>query len=647
MYMLSVIHAMVSTSTSGPPISAVVVGAGVGGLFCAAKLAREGFAVTVVEQNSRACAGGRLACETIVAPENGRSYRFETGPSLLLLPQIYKEAFKEIGLNPEEVLSLQRCRPSYAVHFDFEDGGPSPLEIGGNAASESQLQKNMEAFEPGSYQAYQDYLTSARANLDAGLPIFIQEQLGLPELAKLPAFLQAALLGGGAASGRNAVLRDWPLRSHAAQASELFEAPRHRALACFQDLYIGLAPADAPAVFSLLQAIELAPSPAEDDSSDSGVFYPLGSWSTIADALLEAAEASGVRFLWDHTATEVVCSDPHATDAAGEAGSMRNVRAVRAVPTRAATCATSFENDPSASLRTRADAASTAASGTAASGSTVELEADCVIVNGDLAMAEATLLPPELRRSAYHERSETLAGRTSATSSEDIGSDGVLRSQGWRYSSSTVTFCFCLDERYQQLRHHNVFLGPENAWDGLFDAVNFKGWDDRMSTGPRMHFYVHAPSRTDESAVEIPTDDAVMVLVPVPPLDERLRDDQLAEASQRIIAAARTAVMAAFERAGMKEFQSHIVHERVRSPLGWRDAYGLRRGSVFGLSHPLEQLSFLRPGRRHPGVSGLHWVGASTRPGNGVPLVLIGAMKTAEEALEDAQARGVEGRTST
>ena len=31
----------------------------------------------------------------------------------------------------------------------------------------------------------------------------------------------------------------------------------------------------------------------------------------------------------------------------------------------------------------------------------------------------------------------------------------------------------------------------------------------------------------------------------------------------------------------------------------------------------------------------MHWVGASTRPGNGVPLVLIGAMKTAEEALAD------------
>ena len=38
--------------------------------------------------------------------------------------------------------------------------------------------------------------------------------------------------------------------------------------------------------------------------------------------------------------------------------------------------------------------------------------------------------------------------------------EGLLRAGGWRYSSSTVSFYFCTDVRYPQLRHHNVFLGP-------------------------------------------------------------------------------------------------------------------------------------------------------------------------------------------
>ena len=54
----------------------LAVGGGVGGLFCAAKLAREGKAVTLIEKNPRANAGGRLECETVKA-SNGRSYRFE------------------------------------------------------------------------------------------------------------------------------------------------------------------------------------------------------------------------------------------------------------------------------------------------------------------------------------------------------------------------------------------------------------------------------------------------------------------------------------------------------------------------------------------------------------------------------------------
>ena len=186
-----------------PQPSAVVVGAGVGGLYTAARLQQAGVAVTLVEQNSRKAAAGRLACEVVQA--DGRNFRFETGPSLLLLPSIYREALSSVGLDPDEHLRLARCRPSYAVHFG--DGLPSPLEIGGDAQSEESLRAAMEAVEPGAYRAYSDYLAAARANLASGLPIFIGERLGPEELSTLPDFLVAALLGGGARSGGVAPLR--------------------------------------------------------------------------------------------------------------------------------------------------------------------------------------------------------------------------------------------------------------------------------------------------------------------------------------------------------------------------------------------------------------------------------------------------------
>lgn len=119
--------------------AAVVVGGGVGGLVTAARLARAGVSVTLVEQNSRECAGGRLATETLFA--QGRAFRFETGPSLLLLPNVYREALRSIGVDASS-LRLARVRPSYAVHF--ADGLPSPLLLGGGRTEETSLREAME-----------------------------------------------------------------------------------------------------------------------------------------------------------------------------------------------------------------------------------------------------------------------------------------------------------------------------------------------------------------------------------------------------------------------------------------------------------------------------------------------------------------------
>jgi phytoene desaturase (3,4-didehydrolycopene-forming) len=63
--------------------------------------------------------------------------------------------------------------------------------------------------------------------------------------------------------------------------------------------------------------------------------------------------------------------------------------------------------------------------------------------------------------------------------------------------------------------------------------------------------------------------------------------------------------------------------------------YALQHGAAFGLAHGLTQLALLRPGPQDPGVPGLYFVGASSRPGNGVPLVMLGAKQTAERVLAD------------
>jgi phytoene desaturase len=90
----------------------VVVGAGLGGLAAAARLAAAGHAVTVLEQAPQV--GGKLGWYA----RDGHG--FDTGPSLLTLPQVFEDLFAATGAPLRDVLDLQRLDP--AVAYRFADG---------------------------------------------------------------------------------------------------------------------------------------------------------------------------------------------------------------------------------------------------------------------------------------------------------------------------------------------------------------------------------------------------------------------------------------------------------------------------------------------------------------------------------------------
>jgi phytoene desaturase len=73
-----------------------------------------------------------------------------------------------------------------------------------------------------------------------------------------------------------------------------------------------------------------------------------------------------------------------------------------------------------------------------------------------------------------------------------------------------------------------------------------------------------------------------------------------------------------------------VVYEKVRTPLDWRDEYNLEEGAAFGIGHGILQVGYFRPPMVSKTVEGMYFVGASTRPGTGVPLVTIGARLVAE-----------------
>jgi len=90
----------------------IVIGAGMGGMAAAARLARAGFAVEIFESSDRV--GGKCRTEWI------GDYAFDTGPSLLTLPAVYRDLFKKTGKRLELVKKLQPVDPAFT--YTFADG---------------------------------------------------------------------------------------------------------------------------------------------------------------------------------------------------------------------------------------------------------------------------------------------------------------------------------------------------------------------------------------------------------------------------------------------------------------------------------------------------------------------------------------------
>jgi len=255
--------------------TALVIGAGIGGIATAGRLARSGYRVTVLEKNSQP--GGR--CNQIV--QDG--HRFDIGPTLFLMPEVFAETYAALGEEMSDHLDLQRIDPTYRVRFD--DGLELALTANINA-----MQEQLEAIEPGSFRGFLRYMVEGNQHYRMSLEHFVGRNFynlaeyfnpaNLPLLFKLKALVK-----------------------HYRNVGNYFRDPRLKAAFTFQNMYLGLSPYDAPATYSLLQYTELA----------DGVWFPMGGMYRVIQSLVDIAERLGVQFVYNAPAAEIVISNNRAT----------------------------------------------------------------------------------------------------------------------------------------------------------------------------------------------------------------------------------------------------------------------------------------------------------------------------------------------
>ena len=94
------------------PKRVIIVGGGMAGLATAARLAKKGHQVSLFESGEKL--GGKCQTEVI----NG--FAFDTGPSLLTLPAVYRDLFIKTGKRIESILEIKPVDPSF--EYIFHDG---------------------------------------------------------------------------------------------------------------------------------------------------------------------------------------------------------------------------------------------------------------------------------------------------------------------------------------------------------------------------------------------------------------------------------------------------------------------------------------------------------------------------------------------
>ncbi len=242
----------------------VVVGAGVGGLAAAARLAALGHRVTVCERAETV--GGKLG----VFARDG--FRFDTGPSLLTLPHVFEDLFRDTGDPLDSVLELRRLDP--IARYVYPDGTTFD-----SCADPDELRSRIEAaFGEGA--EWSRFFERAGRIWDATRGPFLESTLDGPRsLARLALNLRDL-----------ATVAPW--RSLRGLTNAYLRDPRLRMFVERYATYTGSDPRHAPAALAAVPYAELA----------FGGWYVTGGLYRIAQALLDRCLALGVTV---HTGAEV------------------------------------------------------------------------------------------------------------------------------------------------------------------------------------------------------------------------------------------------------------------------------------------------------------------------------------------------------
>ncbi len=233
----------------------VIIGAGIGGLSAAIRLAAAGRQVIVLEQN--ASVGGKMG------EIRAGGFRWDTGPSVITMRHVFEDLFASAGRRLDDYLTLQPVEP--LTRYFYADG--TVLDA---SRDWPKMAEQIERLDPRDVEGFLRFLAyAARLHRITGPAFIYGEPPSLRSLTRVPP---------------SDVLRIDGLRTMDAAVRDYVHSPHLRQLLGRFATYVGGSPYHVPATLNVIAHVELT----------GGVWYPQGGIYSIAQALARLAVELGV-----------------------------------------------------------------------------------------------------------------------------------------------------------------------------------------------------------------------------------------------------------------------------------------------------------------------------------------------------------------
>lgn len=252
----------------------IIIGAGLGGLSAACRLAKAGFSVSVLEKNETV--GGKV--NTVEA----EGYKFDTGASLLTMRHVLEELFEFCGTLTEDYLEIVPLEP--ICRYFWTDG-----RVFDASQNIERTKSEIAELSPADVEGFRKYLADSKQKYEISERTFLARSLNdLPQLLTtkhLPDLLKISTLK--------------TLDKHNAN---YFKSEKLQQLFNRFATYNGSSPYKIPATFALIPYVEFG----------LGAWYVRGGMYEIPRAIEKLARELGVKIYTESEVEKIVVEDKKA-----------------------------------------------------------------------------------------------------------------------------------------------------------------------------------------------------------------------------------------------------------------------------------------------------------------------------------------------